>query len=133
VGLLAEIKFGDGSMGMPDASGSQLRRVAAWAQENDDGLVVLDGFADRAGQTRGNIGLSLRRARLVRDQLIGLGVDPDQIVVTAFGAGAHRFSRVTIWGTQNSVEQVFAARSAAEYIRWGAEPATPGPTLAGRR
>ena len=103
------------------------------AEENYDGLVVLDGHADRAEQARGNIRLSLRRARLVRDQLIGLGVDPNQIVVTAFGPEGPRHSRVRIWGTRTSIEQVFAARQQAEYIRWGSDPVTPGPTLVGRR
>lgn len=133
VGLLAELKFVDGSTRLPPAAGSQLGRVAAWAEKNYDGLVVLDGHADRAGQARGNIRLSLRRARLVRDQLIGLGVDPDQIVVTAFGSESMRHSRVSIWGTHSSVEQVFAMRRNATYVRWGADPITPGPTLVGRR
>lgn len=132
VGLLAELKFGEGSARLPDASGSQLGRVAAWAEEHFDGLLVLDGHADATGRARGNIKLSLQRARLVRDQLIGLGVDPDQIVITAFGAEGRRHARVTIWGTRNSLEQVIGLRRNAPIIRWGREPVPAGPTLAGR-
>lgn len=133
VGLLAEIKFGAGSTRLPDASGSQLGRVAAWAEENFDGLIVLDGHADRDGRARNNIRLSLRRARLVREQLIGLGVDPNQIIVAAFGANDRRHQRVTIWGTHNTLEQVMALRRNATYVHWGPDATRPGPTLAGRR
>jgi outer membrane protein OmpA-like peptidoglycan-associated protein len=133
VGLLADIRFSEGSSRLPDASGSQLGRVAAWGEENFDGLIVLDGHADRTGRARGSVKLSLQRARLVRDQLIGLGVDPNQIVITAFGAESRRHARVQIWGTHNSLEQVIAMRRNAPIVRWGADPVEPGPTLAGRR
>ena len=134
VGLLAEIRFGEGSARMPEASGSQLGRVAAWAEENFDGLVVLDGHADRAGRARGSVKLSLRRARIVRDQLVGLGVDPDQIVITAFGEEGTRKQRVSIWGTHNSREQVIGfRRRAGRVVEWGRSPLAPGPTLSGRR
>jgi outer membrane protein OmpA-like peptidoglycan-associated protein len=133
VGLLADIRFSEGSSRLPDASGSQLGRVAAWAEENFDGLVVLDGHADRDGRSRGSVKLSLQRARRVRDQLLGLGVDPNQIVITAFGSEGRRHARVQIWGTHNSLEQVIAMRRNAPVVRWGADPVAPGPTLAGRR
>lgn len=132
-GLLAELRFSAGSTRLPDAAGSQLGRVAAWAEENFDGLIVLDGHADRSGRARGSVKLSLQRARLVRDQLIGLGVDPDQIVIAAFGAESKRHARVQIWGTHNSLEQVIAVRRNAPIVRWGADPAPPARTLAGRR
>lgn len=132
-GLLAELQFSAGSARLPDAAGSQLGRVAAWAEENFDGLIVLDGHADRSGRARGSVKLSLERARLVRDQLIGLGVDPNQIVITAFGAESKRHARVQIWGTHNSLQQVIAARRNAPVVRWGDDPSPPARTLAGRR
>jgi len=134
VGLLAEIHFGNGQLRLPDAAGSQLGRVAAWAEENFDGLVVLDGHADRSGPKADNVQLALRRARLVRDQLVGLGVDPDQIIISAFGAEAHRpQARVAIWGTHNSREQVIGSRRKAKALFGGNEAARHSPTLMGRR
>jgi hypothetical protein len=130
VGLLAELDFGNGQLRLPDASGSQLGRVAAWAEENFDGLVVLDGHADRHGPKSGNIRLALQRARLVRDQLVGLGVDPDQIIISAFGPETHRQkARVAIWGTHNSREQVIASRRKAKALHDGNVSARPSPTL----
>lgn len=114
VGLLAELEFPEGSSRLPDAAGSQLGRVAAWAEENFDGVVVLDGHSDKSGDIR----LSWRRARLVRDQLLALGVDPDQIMISAFGPEKGRRARVAVWGTHNSVEQMLASRQHADFVMW---------------
>lgn len=134
VGLLAELTFDAGKLRLPDASGSQLGRVAAWAEENFDGLVVIDGHADRQGAKADNVRLALQRARLVRDQLVGLGVDPDQIIISAFAAETHRQrARVAIWGTRNSREQVIGSRRKAHAIYNGNVSARHSPTLAGRR
>lgn len=113
-GLLAQLTFGEGQLRLPEASGSQLGRIAAWAEENFDGLVVIDGHADRTGPSAGNVRLALRRARLVRDQLLALGVDPNQLVISAFGSEKNRrHARVAIWGTHNSAQQVIGARRRA--------------------
>lgn len=134
VGLLAELSFGAGETRLPDAAGSQLGRVAAWAEENFDGLVVLDGHADRHGPKADNIRLALARARLVRDQLVSLGVDPDQIIISAFGAETHRpKARVAIWGTHNTREQVIAARRRAKALYSGNVAPLHSPTLMGSR
>jgi hypothetical protein len=109
-GLLAELPFRPGSMRLPDASRSKLGRIAAWAEENWDGLIVVDAHADRAGGEPSNLRISLRRARLVRDQLVALGVEPSQIVVGALEPDSHYQGDVAIWGTHNSLEQVLAVR-----------------------
>jgi hypothetical protein len=114
VGLLAELEFSEGSTRLPDAAGSQLGRVAAWAEENFDGVVVLDGHSDKNGDIR----MSWRRARLVRDQLLALGVDPDQIMISAFGPEKGRRARVAVWGTHNTVEQMLASRRHANVVMW---------------
>ena len=116
VGLLAEIAFGEGSTRLPDAAGSELNQVAAWAEDNFDGLIVLDGHADHRGAAAHNIRLSLRRARLVRDHLIALGVDPDQIIISAFDSEARPRARVAIWGTRDTLESVVANRRRAHAL-----------------
>ena len=116
VGLLAELEFHEGAIMLPDAFGSQLGLVAAWANDNFDGLVIIDGHADARGPQRGNVRLSMRRAQLVRDQLIAIGVDPSQIIVTAFAAEGRPRARVAVWGTRNSLHQVMGLRSNAEEI-----------------
>jgi hypothetical protein len=111
-GLLAEIVFHEGSARLPDASGSQLGQVAAWANEHYDALIVIDGHADARGPAAGNVRLSMRRARLVRDQLLALGVDPHQIIIGAFGSEGRRHARVAVWGTDASIESSTASKKA---------------------
>ncbi len=99
--LLGELEFGDGSARLSEAGGSQLVRIAAWAKDHPDALIVVDGHADARGLAAGNVRLSLSRARLVRAQLLARGVSPDQIVVAAFGPEDRRMARVTVWATRD--------------------------------
>lgn len=99
-GLLAEINYPEGQAKLPEATSGQLRRIAAWADDNFDGYVVIDGHADRSGPDAGNTKLALRRARIVRDQLLALGVDPSQLTITAFGSEDRPRARVAVWGTR---------------------------------
>lgn len=136
VGLLAELPFRPGSLQLPDASRSKLGRIAAWADENWDGLVVVDAHGDRAGGGAAAMRISLRRARLVRDQLVALGVEPSQIVLSAFEPDPRHFGGVAIWGTHNSLEQVIAMRRGLNraIVVPPYEPRPQhSPTLVGRR
>ncbi len=136
VGLLAELQFRAGSTMLPDATGSQLGRIAAWADENYDGLVVLDAHADRNGKSPlETTKIALRRARLVREQLVALGVDPNQIVISVFAPAHRRFGKVAIWGTRNSLDSVMAMRRGTDAIVVPPYTARPlaSPTLMGRR
>jgi outer membrane protein OmpA-like peptidoglycan-associated protein len=110
-GLLAELEFGEGSARLPVASVAQLGLVAAWVNDAYDRLVVIDGHADARGGSAGNVLLSRRRARLVRDQLLALGVDPSQIIISAFGAESRPRARVALWGAEREITTVAARRS----------------------
>lgn len=136
VGLLAELQFRAGSTMLPDATGSQLGRIAAWADENYDGLVVVDAHADRTGtSSQRSLKVTMRRARLVRDQLVALGVDPNQIVISVYAPTTRRFGKVAIWGTRNSLDSVMAMRRGTDAIVVPPYVNRPihSPTLMGRR
>lgn len=47
--------------------------------------VSIDGFTDRSGAAAYNVGLSERRARAVRDEMVRLGVPAAAISLNAFG------------------------------------------------
>ena len=47
--------------------------------------VSIDGHADRSGAAAYNVGLSERRARAVRDEVVRLGVPASAISLNAFG------------------------------------------------
>ncbi|MCP5366238.1 MAG: OmpA family protein [Hyphomicrobiales bacterium] len=52
--------------------------------------VIVNGHADRAGPDPYNRSLSLRRAEIVGQELIELGIDPGRITITAYGESRPR-------------------------------------------
>jgi outer membrane protein OmpA-like peptidoglycan-associated protein len=112
VGQLAEVRFERGSSELPAVTREQTQQslgsVAAWALENPDGTIVIDGHADRTGTTTANVRLSLQRAETVRDELVEeYGINPEQIVVAAYGKQKDR-RQVVIWGTRTGLNAVTA-------------------------
>jgi outer membrane protein OmpA-like peptidoglycan-associated protein len=144
-GTQAELKFKFDSSALPTNAGDALHRVAALSMAHPELRIVLDGNADPIGTAEYNVGLSIRRAEAVRDQLVGLGVDRDKIIVSAYGKDAPRRAtyaddrRVTVWTTRNSVASVidhtFAYRGTA--VTWEkpmttAQIASPSEPVASR-
>ena len=117
VGKLAAVGFQHGSAELIVRTDTPVARelgeVAAWAAENPDGLLVLDGHADTRGSRKTNKRLSLARAKAVRLQLLELGVDPNQIVIAAFGETARSERKVVVWGTRAGMKAI-VARSKAQ-------------------
>ena len=111
VGQLAAIEFERGSAKLDRGKDASFGMIAAWLEENPDGLVVLDGHADPTGAKRGNLKLSFARAKAVREALVTVGVDPDHIVIAAFGEGgpaSTRDRRVVAWGTRAGMKAIVA-------------------------
>lgn len=112
VGQLAELRFERGSAKilLEDRAANRIGHAAAWAQANPDGLIVLDGHADETGNAARNVRLSLQRAKAVRQELVGVGVDPEQIVIAAYGENAPKQAAarraVVIWGTRAGMDAV---------------------------
>jgi outer membrane protein OmpA-like peptidoglycan-associated protein len=114
IGELATFTFDRGSADFgvrsDEPRSRELGEIAGWAVQNPDGLLVLDGHADRRGNAAANIRLSLDRAKAVRDKLIQTGVDPGQILIAAYGEKhAHENTRdrkVVVWGTRSGMAAV---------------------------
>ena len=114
-GQLAALEFAPGSselaIEIDGAIAEKVDAAASWAQAHPDGLVVLDGHADPTGTRSFNVQLSLRRAKAVRERLVVAGVNPEQIVIAAFGADGPRPDRtVVIWATRTG-HQAATARA----------------------
>jgi hypothetical protein len=111
-GDLGSFQFDRGSSKLPrDLDAAGFEAIVAWAEAHPDGLVVLDGHADDSGPARANLRLSFERAKAVRTELLLAGVDPDHIVVAAFGKGgppSTRDRRVVAWGTRAGMKAVVA-------------------------
>jgi outer membrane protein OmpA-like peptidoglycan-associated protein len=115
IGQLAELRFAHASATLLPGTEQELGQIAAWAQDNPDAHVVLDGYADRSGNRSANVKLSLRRAQSVRESLISLGVDSDQIVIAAYGESGPRSPnsrRVVVWGTRAGLDAIVARSTA---------------------
>ena len=115
VGQLAAVTFAHGSAEVVfDTNGNmaaKLNKAASWANENPDGMIVLDGHADPIGSEPVNLRLSMERAKAVRERLVTAGVDPDQIVIAAFGEdGSRRDRSVVVWATKTG-ERAIVART----------------------
>jgi flagellar motor protein MotB len=101
---LAEVKFAQGGTTLSVAD-AQLGAVAAWAKENPEGMVVVEGHADRVGPARINLLISMKRADSVVEQLLVLGISRDQLVVAGFGSsGVGR--RVKVWSSRDSYDVI---------------------------
>ena len=123
VGELAQIDFNEGSTRLSVDYNRKLGEIAGWAVANPDGLVVIDGFASPQ-ETKGaqDVVLSLRRAEAVRDELIAQGIDPDRIVIAAFGGRAT--PRATVYGTHEPLTAAVTAieRGNPATVVWGTRP-----------
>jgi len=109
IGQLAELTFEPGSAELRIGLDNKLGLIAAWAKENPEGHIVLDGHADERGPAVANVRLSLQRAQAVRRQLVMLGIDPDQIVLVAYGEHEPRPGRrVVAWATRSGLNAIVA-------------------------
>jgi OOP family OmpA-OmpF porin len=100
-GKLAELTFAPGSNALTPGEEPRIGQIAAWALEYPDGIIELDSYADATGARATNQQLSLRRAETVRDLLVELGVDPDRIVVSAYGERGPAKRRVVVSGRRS--------------------------------
>jgi outer membrane protein OmpA-like peptidoglycan-associated protein len=130
VGELAQINFNDGSTRLSVDYNRKIGEVAGWAQTNPTGLIVISGFASPQ-ETRGaeDVVLSLKRAEAVRDELISQGIDPDRIVIAAFGGRGT--PRADVYGTNEPLTATVTSveRRNPATIVWGTRPAS---AVAGR-
>ncbi len=112
IGDQCELKFAFDSSALPGNATAELDHVVALSMQHPDLLIVLDGHTDPVGTEVYNVGLSLRRAEAVRNDLVALGMDKDRIVIASYGKdGAPRAThaddrRVTVHTTRESVASV---------------------------
>jgi len=62
-----------------------LKRQAAWLQSYPDVRIIVAGNADERGTREYNLALGERRAAVVKDYLVTLGVDPARIETVSYG------------------------------------------------
>jgi outer membrane protein OmpA-like peptidoglycan-associated protein len=97
---LATVDFASGSAGVGDDASTGLRDAVVWLNQHPNRLLVIQGYADRAGSRTQNLRLSQDRADRVRAELLALGADPLRIIEVAYGEeDARPGRRVDVRGT----------------------------------
>ncbi len=77
---------------------ARLRGVADDWKTQPERSIQIDGFTDSTGPAEYNRRLSERRARAVRDFLVGIGLDPKRLVVSGHGESDPTASNATSAG-----------------------------------
>jgi len=72
---------------LTDEGREQLVEAAAWIRQNDTGLILIEGHADKVGTAPYNKDLAQRRARAARDFLLAAGVTADRVKILSYGEG----------------------------------------------
>jgi hypothetical protein len=86
----AEVFFDFDSTELDAADQQELKQVLDEVEALGGTKIVLDAHADARGTSPYNVGLSIRRAERIRDHLTSRGVDPDRIIMAAYGEDGPR-------------------------------------------
>ncbi len=97
----------------------QVDRVAQWLREHPGYSIVLEGHTDTTGDANYNAGLAFARAASVKARLGEDGINPNRVILVAFGECGVDDRRVTMYATQIRGDAI-----AADAIRRGAARAT---------
>jgi outer membrane protein OmpA-like peptidoglycan-associated protein len=80
----------------------RFKEIAEMLKSSDDVVAHVDGHTDIVGTLRANILLSQKRAQSVQNNLLALGVNPKQIIITANGPALPIADNTTIDGKHNN-------------------------------
>lgn len=84
-GYLEDIFFDFNKSAVKAEYHDRLARGAEWIKSHPDTLVTIEGHCDSRGTSKANLVLGEKRARVTRDFLVELGVDPARLTVTSVG------------------------------------------------
>jgi peptidoglycan-associated lipoprotein len=82
--------FREGSAELDETARVTLDKQAGWLVRYANWKVKVQGFADDAGPSAGNIALSQRRAEAARNYLAAKGVPTDRMLAKGYGKDAER-------------------------------------------
>jgi peptidoglycan-associated lipoprotein len=82
---LLSVHFDTASSAIRPGDAVKLTKNAEWLKANPKNVVLVEGAADQRGSLAYNQALAERRARAVKSYLVAQGVEPDRIMVMAYG------------------------------------------------
>jgi len=81
----ADLLFDTAKYDLKPGADAELQPIADWAKCNTKGAVIIEGHADPRGTADFNAKLSAKRAAVVRERLVALGVPSARIVIGVWG------------------------------------------------
>ncbi|PLX89963.1 MAG: hypothetical protein C0619_10255, partial [Desulfuromonas sp.] len=85
VPVVISVEFGLNRTDILDDYKSGLEEIAATLRQTPGKRMIVEGYTDSTGNPEYNEKLSFQRAVRVKDHLVGLGVDPAQIIAVGYG------------------------------------------------
>lgn len=95
--VFPDIAFSFDSDRLTDLGKGKAYLVAQKLKEKSDVVVVIEGHADFIGSDEYNQRLGLRRAETVKNELLGLGIDPARLSVASLGESKPLIDQDTNW------------------------------------
>lgn len=84
-GILGDVHFGYDSADVEPDAYEVLSRNVEWLQRNRNAKIELEGHADSRGTIEYNLALGAKRAKSVKDYLVGQGIAADRISTISYG------------------------------------------------
>ena len=84
-GILGDVRFGYDSADVESDALDVLSRNVEWLRQNRNAKVELEGHADSRGTIEYNLALGAKRAKAVKDYLVGQGVTADRMSTISYG------------------------------------------------
>jgi peptidoglycan-associated lipoprotein len=84
-GVLGDVRFTFDSAELDTGARDVLARNVEWLRQNSRAKVELEGHADSRGTIEYNLALGARRAKAVKDYLVGQGIASERISTISYG------------------------------------------------
>jgi peptidoglycan-associated lipoprotein len=84
-GILGDVRFGYDSADVESDALDVLSRNVEWLRQNRNAKVELEGHADSRGTIEYNLALGAKRAKAVKDYLVGQGIAANRLSTISYG------------------------------------------------
>jgi outer membrane protein OmpA-like peptidoglycan-associated protein len=95
---LPSVSFDAGKTTLKASAKKTLQKIANQLKANQNIRVTVEGYTDNVGKAEKNMTISEKRAQVVRDYLVSLGLPPDRITATGKGESDPVASNKTVSG-----------------------------------
>jgi peptidoglycan-associated lipoprotein len=84
-GILKDIHFGYDSSEIDSGERDRLAQNVEWLRQNPRAKIELEGHCDSRGTIEYNLGLGAKRAKAVKDALVGQGIAAERLSTISYG------------------------------------------------